>query len=515
MSKQHGQRTYFIVGEGFVADIQSSSVSTTGAENTNEERAYRFSRMFPALPKLVVEDDLLIQLGKAMIATEESEDQNTNIPAGFTYLGQFIDHDMTFDQTEGIPDHQLSVEEIIQGRSPSLDLDSLYGRGPTLQPELYLDGARLQVGTTSAVGDLEAMPNDLLRLNANPSRAVIGDPRNDENLAVAQTHLAFIKFHNALVDKLQAQDATLQGSDLFQAARKLVVQHYQHIVLHDFLPRVVEKAAIDQALAELQQNPIGDNPAEPSMPIEFAAAAYRLGHSMVRQNYSWNKVFTDVPFEFLFLFSVGSGNLAGSKTLPSNWIVDWRRFYEIPRHPAPLPLVNGKPNLARKIDTSLASVLNAIPGFPNDLNSLPVRNLLRGSRLGLPSGQSIANEIGTVAVEPATLKDKLLAKGLDADTIETSHLHEQTPLWFYILAEAETKHAGHRLGSVGSYILAKTFVDLIAQSQTSILRGDAWLPSPMLINHEGNFDMAQFLLVVDDLNPLEPKYTIDLPLIFR
>ncbi|MFN8445619.1 MAG: hypothetical protein U0175_32810 [Caldilineaceae bacterium] len=130
--------------------------------------------------------------------------------------------------------------------------------------------------------------------------------------------------------------------------------------------------------------------------------------------------------------------------------------------------------MARKIDTSLASVLNALPGFPADLNSLPVRNLLRGSRLGLPSGQSIANEIGTAVVEAATLKDKLLAKGLDADTIETNHLHEQAPLWFYILSEAETKHAGHRLGSVGSHILAKTFVDLIAQSQTSILRGDTW-----------------------------------------
>lgn len=521
MSKHHGQTSYFIVGEGFVPALQSPPALVMGASGeqetgqSNPERAFRFSRMFPSLPKLSVADERLTQLGLGMIEATENRDEKTAIPAGYTYLGQFIDHDITFDQTEGIPDHQLTIDEIIQGRSPSLDLDSLYGRGPTLQPELYIDGVQLRVGKTTPVGELEQLPNDLLRLNVQPPIAVIGDPRNDENLAVAQTHLAFIKFHNAVAARVAEQDPNLQGSALFQAARALVVQHYQHVVLTDFLPRLVEESAITRALAHLQANPVGNNPTEPTMPIEFAAAAFRLGHSMVRQNYSWNKFFPDTSFDFLFAFSIGSGNLLGSSALPSNWVIDWRRFYEIPARPAPAPLADGKPNMTRKIDTSLASVLGSLPNLPAGLNSLAARNLLRGSRVGLPSGQAIAQKIEVEALDAQRLKNLLQAKGVDASAVDADQLAEQTPLWFYILAEAEINHGGDRLGPVGSHILATTFVDLIARSQTSILRGGAWQPSPWLRNASGQFDMAQLLLVVDDLNPLEPESHVHLPIIFR
>lgn len=517
MNKHHGRNSYFIVGEGFINELQPGVVigADTDQASTDPNRAFRFSRLFPTLPKLVVTDELLRQLGAGMLETTANSSEKTSIPAGYTYLGQFIDHDITFDQTEGIPDHDLTLDEIVDGRSPSLDLDSLYGRGPTLQPELYTNGVKLQVGMTTAVDGLKQFPNDLLRLNAEPPRAVIGDPRNDENLAVAQTHLAFTKFHNAVVDLLHAQDATLQGNSLFEATRTLVVQHYQHIVLTDFLPRLIEKAALDRALDQLRQNPPSDPNAEPTMPLEFAVAAFRLGHSMVRPTYSWNKFFSNADFFFLFIFTAGSGNLGGLSTLPSNWIVDWRRFYEIPLHPAPTPLVDGKPNMTRKIDTSLAAVLGSLPGLPAGLNSLAVRNLLRGSRLGLPSGQAIANAIGAEVLDAQTLKALLQAKGLPADAIDNAQLANQTPLWFYILAEAEVNHAGESLGAVGSHILATTFVNLIAQSKTSILRGPAWQPDARLVNQAGKFDMPQLLLVVDDLNPLEPKHMIHLPIILR
>ena len=135
--------------------------------------------------------------------------------------------------------------------------------------------------------------------------------------------------------------------------------------------------------------------------------------------------------------------------------------------------------------------------------------------MGLPSGQAIANAIGAEVLDAQTLKALLQAKGLPADAIDNAQLANQTPLWFYILAEAEVNHAGESLGAVGSHILATTFVNLIAQSKTSILRGPAWQPDARLVNQAGKFDMPQLLLVVDDLNPLEPKHTIHLPIILR
>ena len=128
-----------------------------------------------------------------------------DIPAGFTYLGQFVDHDLTSDRTKVELGEHVSPGELIQGRSPSLDLDSLYGAGPLDEDSerFYSDGVHLKVGRT-----LEAEPGagfDLPRVGTGNDRqarkANIPDLRNDENLAVAQTHAAFIRFHNRVVDE--------------------------------------------------------------------------------------------------------------------------------------------------------------------------------------------------------------------------------------------------------------------------------------------------------------------------
>jgi hypothetical protein len=182
MSRKHGQISYYIEGEGFVGAPAQAVLA-----DTETERAFRFSRMFPELPALEASDDGLVALGKAMEDAPNFRD-HPDLPAGFTYFGQFLDHDITFDKTDGLPSGQLNPEEIVQGRSPSLDLDNVYGRGPGLEGKhLYEDdNIRLRIGHTTPAGppstpEGRVLPNDLPRGDnpENAGEASIGDPRND------------------------------------------------------------------------------------------------------------------------------------------------------------------------------------------------------------------------------------------------------------------------------------------------------------------------------------------------
>lgn len=512
MPRQHGQTAYYIEGEGFVGEdrvgvralpLTAFRTLTAEASPAEAERAFRFSRMFPDLEKFRPDQEALIALGKAMDETPSVGD-HPNLPSGFTYFGQFLDHDLTFDQTQGLPDGELSPEEIVLGRSPSLDLDNVYGRGPELETKrIYADDKiHLRIGQTSIAGspdEAEGLvhPNDLPR-GDNPERlveATIGDPRNDENLAVAQTHLAFLKFHNAVVDRLAAAGSS--GVDLFTEARRIVTMHYQWIVLHDFLPRIIEQDVLTDVLTNGRKFYQIEPGQPPTMPIEFSVAAYRLGHSMIRDAYSWNRNFEPATLGLLFFFSGGSGAMGGD--LPSNWIIDWRRFYDF----SGVTGVDAPPahNLTRPIDTALAIDLGTLPGFPaDDKASLAVRNLLRGRLVGLPSGQAIAETIGVPGLTPEQVRS-----GRHETVLREHGLDTQTPLWYYILKEAEVLHHGERLGPVGSRLLAETFVGLIESSQLSILSGEQrWQPT-LPSRQPNHFTMVDLLLFVNDLNPLGPE----------
>jgi hypothetical protein len=510
VSRKHGQTTYFIEGEGFVGGSPEEGGLVLGPDDNPEEtaveRPFRFSRIFPKGTQQPSEE-ALTELGKAMDETPNLKDHDT-LPAGFTYLGQFIDHDITFDKTEGLPSGILDPAEILQGRSPSLDLDSVYGRGPALEEKkLYADDKiHLRIGSTTSVDEPNVpegleLPNDLPRGDnpEKPLEATIGDPRNDENLAVAQTHLAFLKFHNLVVDRLAAEGHS--GEQLFDEARRTVVLHYQWIVLHDFLPRVIEPAVLDDVLRNgprFFQFPEGE---EPPMPIEFSVAAYRFGHSMIREGYTWNRVFDTEErgsLVQLFNFSGVSGNMFGFfQKLPSNWPIDWRRFYELDGAAGvtPAPAFNR----TRTIDTALAIPLNDLPEHRNsDKPALAVRNLHRGRLVELPSGQAVAEVLGVPTLTPAQV-----AEGPHGEILRKHGLDHATPLWYYILKEAEVLHNGQRLGPVGSRILAETFVGLIKGSQISLLAQQygSWKPT-LPGRTPGEFTMADLLLLVSDLNPL-------------
>jgi hypothetical protein len=520
---KHGRTQFFIEGEGLVDDampsprlrglVPAAAVAAAAAAAVDTSRAFRFCRLFPDLDHFTPADDGLIALGQALVDPFAPGSGDSEIPAGFTYLGQFVDHDITFDRTEGIPAGSLDPAEIEQGRSPALELDSLYGRGPEKSSELYeADKAHFRVGTTTGrplFGVTDTFPNDLPRRPAsdptNPKQAIIGDPRNDENLIVAQTHLAFLKFHNKVVDQLAAS-GTAAGS-LFAAARHIVVQHYQSIVLHDFVPRLVDPAVLEDVLENgrtvffPEGAPTGTYLC---MPVEFSVAAYRLGHSMIRGAYQWNKVFSSagiagfIPqLPLFFEFSKLSGDIGGEPTVPSDWIADWRRMYDFNETGG---TTHTELNFTRQIDTRMANALQNLPEFATaeqeHLKFLAARNLLRGRLVGLPTGQDVAGKLGVTALTAAEV-----SSGPHSALITAQGFDTKTPLWFYILKEAEVKHGGQHLGDVGSRLVAEVFHALVEGSDCSILKETDWKPS--LSSHDpARFTMNDMLLFVDDLNPI-------------
>jgi hypothetical protein len=450
---------------------------------------------------------------------------NAKVPAGYTYLGQFIDHDITLDTTP-LEEQEVDPLATTNFRSPSVDLDSLYGQGPVIHPHLYQRDpathrttAKLLIGRASssfdpAGPDLPAMPNDLPRNQVG--RALIGDERNDENLLVAQTHVLFLKFHNKVVDLLTVAQPALTGGALFEEARRIVTWHYQWIVLFDFVERLTEPGLVKRIKNAGRR--FYRFRSRPYMPAEFAAAAYRLGHSMVRERYSHNRVFRDggvAPgtLGLLFNFTAKSGQIVGElvdqgalntgsgpgplRDLPSNWVIDWRRFFDMG---TPLGTPDFLLNPARRLDTKIVPALHTLPGLSGREASLAFRNLRRGVILGLPSGQDVAGAMGL-----ARLTEDQLTSGLTAaqkTTFKGHNFHKETPLWYYILKEAEVKHAGERLGPVGSTIIAEVFLGLVHGDRKSFL----WLQSnwkPDLPSATpGHFTMADMVNLVGDINPV-------------
>jgi len=430
------------------------------------------------LPFNVTTQALLGQLGNLMGDSGREPNQGSNnpsdagvstIPAGYTYFGQFVDHDITLDVSSSL-DVATDANTINNMRSPAVDLDSVYGRGPGLDPFLYefpasglpATAIKLQTGTNTNVGPGGPSGNgspggmvtqtrfDVPRIPLS-NTAVIGDPRNDENLIVVQFHHAMLRFHNAVVDLLLA--AAFNG-DIFGEAKRIVTHHYQWAVVNDFLRRqICGSAAVDAALLNVNA-PIGS---AFRMPVEFAVAAYRFGHSMIRDFYWVNFNFPNATLGQVFEFS-------RNPRLPvfSNWVVDFNAFFDTG---FPVP-VNNK---ARKIDSFMAVSLEALPGFAGLLAILATRNLRRSLAMGLPSGQGMAAEFGITPMTAAELTNNLPADEVAVLNSSGGLLLNKTPLWYYILREAAVLSNGNQLGPVGGRIVAETFVRMLKRDASSFL----------------------------------------------
>jgi hypothetical protein len=526
--------------------------------------------------------DLLV-LADAMKAEPDTvkdgpdPEENLWVPAGYTYLGQFIDHDLTFDSTS-----TLNPADTAAGgtrtptnlRTPRFDLDCVYGDGPAAQPFMYDDDGAMLLYGGSGLPTHEVSPNgaitaetpswDLLR--APNGRAIIGDKRNDENSIVSQIQYGVVRFHNAVVQRLK--DQSVDG-DLFAKARNQVRWTYQRIILEDFLPRIVDRAV----LADLEKKtPVQRAAAyvlytpekRSNLPREFVGAAYRFGHSGVRFGYRLNRQTRLSIFPDSIHTDQQADSLLGFDPLPKHHVIDdWKRFFPSSAPGADIDLsgrvaAGDKPDpkvqlqYAYKLDPTLVDPLGVLPprvaggdatqqaktqikpdSLPNpDRPSLALLNLLRGNSYALPSGQAVAAALAAAGKPVVALNANELVIRTPTDAVPTGGnpdqaqafqwtpisetLRADTPLWFYVLAEAQAPivrsipgdadrvfletallngpGARSQLGWVGGRIVAEVFYAILDEDPDSIFNHpDAVSWKPMIPEHSGSLRMLDLL----------------------
>lgn len=427
----------------------------------------KYGRMFPDLPALEIDENLLLALGRTRsrmdlptVGSDDSTSDNPHIPAGFTFLGQFIAHDITRDPSRL---HHARNGELRNFRMPRLDLEAVYGGGPVGNPYFFdrKDPDHFLLGEND-----QGHANDLPR--NQQGLALIADSRNDVHTVISQLHLQFLRFHNAVVNNLRAHGVSPEST--FEEARQICAWHYQWIVLHEFLPLTVGRELVGQIQQE--GHAIYAFEDHPFIPLEFADAAYRFGHPQIRATYQLNDHATGL--------TVFPG-LAGARPIPSAHAVDWSRFFVFPdRH---------LPQASKRIAARLAHPMMDLPeeivgkvNRPED-RSLAYRDLQRGSDCGLPSGEAVARKMG---LEPVPTKELGL---------QTYGWQGETPLWYYILKEAEIRKNGEQLGDVGGRIVAEVLIGLLEGDPNSYLNVESnWRPS-LSSAQEGDFTMTDLLRI--------------------
>ena len=576
--------TVWCTGEDFMtkANLPSKKGSSHGGirgadfDRRSSQAEGRFGRMFRSLPAASWPEEALRDLAgdghrddritappevdksnpKLPIAPPEKDqptrlhdaEEDSAIDAGYTYLGQFIDHDISFDPASSLQQRN-DVDALVDFRTPRLDLDSLYGSGPDDQPYLYADrGRKFQLGETLFAGPGGPVIGfDLPRhawtdKDGRHHRALIGDKRNDENVIVSQLHGLFLRFHNRLADDHPEWD--------FEELQRRVRWHYQYVILHDFLYRIARRDVIEDILPHFKSGKsiYEDAPRlkfykpknDAFMPVEFSTAAYRFGHAMVRPIYRLNmnlqggndpdKTNPDEAMrgvrgrQFIFAGLKDRG-LNGFDRFPREWGIDWSLFFDLANNKASRTGTN-RTQPSYKLDPSLVNPLAFLPEFSNvsaapplddiaklqatpktgAVANLALRNLMRGMAMGLPSGQDVAQAMGLtpltdsqLRVGKATNQAEFLAAPTIADVAQGA-FKGKAPLWYYLLAEGAhewsteksgVEQAGVQLGRAGSRLVVETFVGLLIADGHSVLRqAPGWHPA---LGKRAGFDMPDLV----------------------
>jgi hypothetical protein len=422
----------------------------------------RYTRLFPELPALAIKPQMLRAIGRAgglSDGTNIGPSDARTIAAGRPVFGQYLAHDLTADRS--LVTHHDDAELLRNARSARLDLELLYGEGPVGNPYLYSrhDQARLLPGRSWS-----GQEDDLPR---NPEGvALAGDPRQDVHVLISQMHVAMIRAHNRLVDRLREDG--VPDADLFDEARRALTWHYQYVVLHDYLPETIgeERTARLLARGPRRFRPEG----AVAIPLEFADAAYRFGHCQMRDSYQLRPGGPALKL---------MPDLIGFRPTPEDRVVHWPLLLDVPGQPPA--------QRARAIDGRLPNSLIHLPleitgtVDEDDQASLAVRDLLRGSATGLPSGEAVARQVREAPLAPEEIG--LAAVGWPGET----------PLWYYILREAAVREDGERLGPVGSLIVGEVLLGVVDGDPSSQRSVDPdWRPS-LPSRQPGRFTLTDLL----------------------
>jgi hypothetical protein len=386
----------------------------------------RYSRLFPDLPPLGPAPEALIALGRrGGVCDGGTVAREAASAAGWPFFGQFIAHDITADRS---PLERADHGEVANQRAPRLNLESVYGAGPGGSPYLFDrdDPAKFLL----AEGD-----RDVPRTRQGV--AIIGDPRNDSHAFMAAMHLAFLKAHNAFVDVARARG--IAEDQVFESARQGLTWHYQWTVARVFLPTLVGPDLIAEVEAGTAGLPL---PAGLTLPYEFADAAYRYGHSQIRQSY---RLQIDGPERALF------PDLLGFRPVTPDRAVDWRVMFDGAADVAAQRAFR----ISERLPVALIALPEEVTGAVREAGyrSLANRDMRRGIVTDLPSGEAVARALGLVP--------------LDAAAIALPAWSGETPLWYYIVREADTLGDGDRLGPVGGRIVAGVLLSLLERDSAS------------------------------------------------
>ena len=511
-----------------------NNLNLPGLRERPQTQDNTFTRMFPELPPFAPPTDeartqakKLGEKGGVIDALDNLSDpvksitepnifspnnpDNPNMTAGVTFFGQFLDHDITLDPRSPLLEPS-NPKKTTNFRTAAFDLDSVYGNGPQGSPELYdLSSGEIKLKVETIPGAEAVSRNGAPRfdLPRDPNNvAILADSRNDEHVILAQLHTAFLRFHNAVVDHLRKDpaSATQSAEQIFKLAQRQARWHYQWIIVHEFLPLTIGQARVADILNkgprfyQIDEGPDGRRARrskDPLLPIEFSVAAYRFGHSQIRPSYRLNFGPTGGSPVFAFLFddtqdpnNPDPDDMRGGKRAPRRF-VDWQTFFKFDN--------NFRPN--KKIDGKLSSVVMLLPGsrgtapgLPSDgVQSLASRNLMRHVNFGIPSGQVIARRMGVPALTPAQL-----------DELKPFDMEKSTPLWYYIMKEAELMEDGLRLGPVGGRIVGEVFIGLLKADETSYLAArPRWKPV-LPAATRGDFRITDLLTFAGVVPPLDP-----------
>ena len=460
----------------------------------------KFSKLFPDLDNLEITEDEAAAIGGPGGVMHDFDDSSPDgdVPAGYIFFAQFVDHDITLDTTSPLrPETPLTatkVGEIGNLRSASLDLDSVYGFGPEGSPHLY---------DTANPHCLAEHPNGRDLARSPSGTALIGDPRNDENIFLAQLHLMFHRLHNRIYFERVRQTDMKPEWSRFEAAQQETRYHYQWVVLYDFLKRICDPDIYAFAVTKLRDLKASyplcygrDKQGELPMPVEFSTAAFRVGHAMVRNSYAINGGAKDVE-----LFDKRFGN-EGFSALPQELVLDWRFMLEMTPHV--------QPRMSKAFNPLLADDLQNLPIVPSknpNNRALAFRNLMRANALGVPSGQAVAKALKDkgykLEVQDLQL-GKLKSWKRVGNVLHNSgkDLATETPLFFYLLRESELVSGGARYGPVGSALLLEVFGGMLRFCENSIIRNPEWRPDRCIAGDPDNIDMKK-LIEDRDHNPLQ------------